>query len=89
MSSRASDRRRTLTMWIATRRCNPCSTVESSFAWTREAVETQGWLAWLADLPQLQRAVLSDGTRLVGVHASPLADDDAGITPSTPRPTFA
>lgn len=57
--------------------------VESSFAWTREAVETQGWLAWLADLPQAQRAVLSDGTRVVGVHASPRADDDAGITPST------
>ena len=30
--------------------------VESSFAWTREAVETQGWLAWLADLPSAQRA---------------------------------
>jgi len=58
--------------------------VESSFAWTREAVEADGWLTLLAALPTEQFTVLGDGTRLLGVHASPEADDDAGITPSTP-----
>ena len=57
--------------------------VESSFAWTRDAVGRAGWLTWLATLPSQQSAVLLDGTRLLGVHASPVADDDDGITPGT------
>jgi predicted phosphodiesterase len=59
--------------------------VESSFAWTREAVESDGWVTWLADLPTEQRAVLSDGTRLLGIHASPASDDGEGITPAIPE----
>ncbi len=57
--------------------------VESSFSWTRDAVEADGWLTWLAELPTNQSTVLSDGTRVLGVHASPQADDDHGITPVT------
>jgi diadenosine tetraphosphatase ApaH/serine/threonine PP2A family protein phosphatase len=57
--------------------------VESSFAWTRDTVDADGWLPWLAALPTQQSSVLRDGTRLLGVHASPWADDDHGITPTT------
>ena len=35
----------------------------------------------LAALPTSQRLVLDDGTRLLGVHASPGSDDGPGITP--------
>jgi predicted phosphodiesterase len=55
--------------------------VESSFTWTRDALTPQ-WLAWLAELPTEQRATLADGTRLLGVHASPASDDGRGIQPS-------
>jgi predicted phosphodiesterase len=54
--------------------------VEASFAWTRDALTTE-WLAWLGDLPLAQRTVLTDGTSLLGVHASVASDDGAGITP--------
>jgi hypothetical protein len=53
--------------------------VAVSFAWTRGVVTQGGWLAWLAALPQELRMTLSDGTRILGVHASPLSDDGAGI----------
>jgi predicted phosphodiesterase len=55
--------------------------VESSFAWTRDALTPQ-WHAWLAALPVQQRTTLADGTRLLGVHASPESDDGRGIQPS-------
>jgi len=55
--------------------------VESSFAWTRDALSPQ-WHAWLGALPARQRATLADGTRLLGVHASPASDDGRGIQPS-------
>jgi predicted phosphodiesterase len=55
--------------------------VEASFAWTSEAVRATGWFAFLADLPTEQRAMLADGTSLLGIHASPASDDGAGITP--------
>src|SRR5213078_370267 len=55
--------------------------VESSFAWTRDALTPQ-WHAWLAALPAQQRATFADGTRLLGVHASPASDDGRGIQPS-------
>ncbi len=55
--------------------------VESSFAWTRDMLTPQ-WHAWLAALPARQRATLADGTRLLGVHASPASDDGGGIQPS-------
>jgi predicted phosphodiesterase len=58
--------------------------VESSFSWTRGALSTDGWLDWLAALPLEVRIELDDGTRLLGVHASPGRDDGEGITPHRP-----
>jgi hypothetical protein len=58
--------------------------VEGSFAWTRGAVASHGWLDWLAELPLESRTTLPDGTRVLGVHASPGRDDGAGITPDRP-----
>lgn len=56
--------------------------VEASFAWTRDAIASGGWLDWLAQLPTEQRRTLADGTRLLGIHASPASDDGAGIQPA-------
>ena len=58
--------------------------VERSFSWTRGALASGGWLEWLAELPLDVRTELDDGTRLLGVHASPGRDDGAGITPHRP-----
>lgn len=55
--------------------------IARSFAWTQGALAATGWLDWLADLPLEQRLVLPDGTRLLGVHASPGRDDDPGVPP--------
>ena len=55
--------------------------VESSFAWTRDAL-TPSWHDWLGALPDKQRATLADGTRILGVHASPASDDGTGIRPA-------
>jgi predicted phosphodiesterase len=53
--------------------------VASSFAWTRGAVTQAGWFEWLDALPGQLRMTLPDGSRVLGVHASPSADDGAGI----------
>ena len=55
--------------------------IEASFAWTRDELGTAD-LAWLGALPARQRTALRDGTRILGVHASPRSDDGAGITPA-------
>jgi predicted phosphodiesterase len=55
--------------------------VEGTFAWTQGAVSQAGWLEWLSRLPLEQRAVLPDGTRMLGVHASPGRDDGPGFSP--------
>jgi predicted phosphodiesterase len=60
------------------------ASVEGSFAWTRGALSTGGWLDWLDALPLEVRAELDDGTRLLGVHAAPGRDDGEGITPHRP-----
>jgi predicted phosphodiesterase len=52
-----------------------------SISWTRGYVSAAGWLDWLANLPLEVRLTLPDGTRLLGVHASPGRDDGAGIQP--------
>jgi predicted phosphodiesterase len=62
--------------------------VESSFAWTRDTMSDED-LEWLARLPSEQRTTLADGTRILGVHASPRADDGVGITPDVPRQELA
>ena len=52
-----------------------------SFSWTRGYVSAAGWLDWLTNLPLEARLTLPDGTRLLGVHASPGRDDGPGIQP--------
>src|SRR6478735_7664847 len=60
--------------------------VQRSFAWTSGAIAACGHLGWLQDLPLEVRMVLPDGTRVLGVHASPGRDDGSGITPHRPEP---
>lgn len=55
--------------------------IEASLSWTEAMVASVGWLDWLASLPLEQRLVLPDGTRVLGVHASPGTDDGDGIHP--------
>lgn len=55
--------------------------VANTFAWTQGMVTADGWLPWLRDLPLEMRFVLPDGTRCLGVHASPGQDDGSGIGP--------
>ncbi len=55
--------------------------VAQSFAWTQGYVAATGWLDWLAGLALEQRLTLPDGTRLLGVHAAPGADDGRGVQP--------
>jgi predicted phosphodiesterase len=57
------------------------ATIQRSFAWTGGALAACGWLDWLEDLPLEVRLTLPDGTRVLGVHASPGRDDGEGITP--------
>jgi predicted phosphodiesterase len=51
------------------------------FAWTHGHLTARGRLPWLAALPLEQRLTLPDGTRLLGVHASPGRDTGDGIRP--------
>jgi len=55
--------------------------VAAGFAWTQGYLAATGWLDWLAGLPLEQRTRLPDGTRLLGVHATPGSDDGLGINP--------
>ena len=57
--------------------------VEGDFCWTQGAVTAAGWLDWLADLPLEFRTKLSDGSRVLCVHASPGLDAGSGISPET------
>ncbi len=56
--------------------------IEASFTWTRRVLDGAGWLEWLGGLTTEHRSVLADGTRVLGVHASPASDDGTGITPT-------
>jgi predicted phosphodiesterase len=56
--------------------------VEQSFAWAQGYLTAGGWLDWLAALPVEHRRTLPDGTRLLGVHASPGRDDGPGLGPT-------
>lgn len=57
------------------------ASVEGSFAWTNGALAATGWLPWLRSLPGEVRLELPDGTRVLGVHATPGRDDGDGISP--------
>ncbi len=48
-------------------------------AWTRGVLDQAGVLRLLDELPDSQRTVFPDGTRLLGVHASPGSDDGQGF----------
>lgn len=58
--------------------------VASSMSWTEGAVSTAGWMDFLDALPLEQRLTLPDGTRLLGVHASPGRFDGKGLRPDYP-----
>ena len=49
------------------------------FAWTRGVLTAGGWLDWLDAHPLEVRLTLPDGTRVLGVHASPGRDDGLGL----------
>jgi predicted phosphodiesterase len=53
----------------------------AGIGWTRGVLTQAGLLGPLADLPGQLRLSLPDGTRVLGVHASPAADSGRGISP--------
>ena len=57
------------------------TSIRASYDWTRAAVASADRSAWLGQLPVEARLVLSDGSRLLGVHASPGSDDGDGLHP--------
>jgi len=57
--------------------------VAGSFAWTVERVTAGGWTGWLERLPREVRTTLPDGTRLLGIHASPQSDEGVGLRGDT------
>lgn len=59
--------------------------VAQTMAWTQGALAVTGWLPFLDELALEQRRTLPDGTRLLGVHASPGQDSGPGIRPDYPQ----
>ena len=55
--------------------------VAQTMAWTQGALSATGWLPFFKALPLEQRLTLPDGTRLLGVHASPGQDGGDGLRP--------
>jgi len=53
----------------------------AGIGWTRGVLDQAGLLGILDDLPAQLRLRLPSGTAVLGVHASPLADDGLGIDP--------
>jgi predicted phosphodiesterase len=58
--------------------------VAAGIGWTRGVLCQAGLLGTLMTLPAELRLNLPDGTRVLGVHASPGADDGPGIEPGPP-----
>ncbi|MEM7532869.1 MAG: metallophosphoesterase family protein [Chloroflexota bacterium] len=56
--------------------------VMGTFPWTQGMLTAAGWFEWLGTLPLEMRHTLPDGTRFLGVHASPGSDDSEGIHPA-------
>ena len=61
----------------------------AAIGWPRGALVQAGRLDELAALPARQRMVLPDGSRLLGVHASPERDDGDGISSGAPDDRMA
>lgn len=57
--------------------------VSDGFSWTQGAITAAGWLPWLSELPFDVCLTLPDGTRIRGVHASPM-DDVTGYSVGMP-----
>jgi predicted phosphodiesterase len=55
----------------------------AGIGWTRGVLGQAGLLDMLTGLPRHLRREMPDGTRVLGVHASPDADDGPGIEPGT------
>jgi putative phosphoesterase len=53
----------------------------AGIGWTRGVLDQAGLLAGLTDLPAQLRLRLPSGVAVLGVHASPRADDGLGIEP--------
>jgi predicted phosphodiesterase len=58
--------------------------VAAGIGWTRGVLDQAGTLERVAALPGLLRLELPGGTKVLGVHASPGADDGPGIDPFIP-----
>ena len=58
--------------------------VAAGIGWTRGVLSQAGLLEALTRLPSELTLKLPDGTRVLGVHASPVADDGPGIEPGLP-----
>ena len=56
----------------------------AGIGWTRGVLDQAGLLGILHDLPAQLRLHLPSGAAVLGVHASPLADDGPGIEPHIP-----
>lgn len=56
----------------------------AGIGWTRGVLDQVGLLGILDDLPAQLRLRLPSGAAVLGVHASPRADDDPGIEPAIP-----
>lgn len=56
----------------------------AGIGWTRGVLDQAAMLDYLAALPGLLRLPSSGGITVLGVHASPGADDGAGIDPGLP-----
>jgi predicted phosphodiesterase len=50
-----------------------------AIAWTQGVITQGGWFDWLAQLPLEIKAVLPDGTKVLGVHAAPGRDTGLGF----------
>jgi predicted phosphodiesterase len=61
----------------------------AGIAWTRGVLDQAGLIGVLESLPPQLRVRLPDGTAVLGVHASPLADDGPGIRPDIPDERLA
>lgn len=55
--------------------------IANTFAWTQGMLTASGRLDWLGELQLEMRVTLPNGTRFLGVHASPGQDDGIGIGP--------
>jgi predicted phosphodiesterase len=63
--------------------------VAAGIGWARGALAQAGLLGSLTSLPSALRLNAPDGTRVLGVHASPGSDDGAGIKPGLPDDELA